>query len=29
VLEITQDEAGKSDYDGEVRIVKFRRLDGS
>jgi len=27
-LEIMRDEAGKNEYDGEVRIVKFRRLDG-
>lgn len=27
VLEIMQDEAGKSEYDGEVRIVRFRRAD--
>ena len=25
VLEITQDEAGKNEYDGEVRIVRFKR----
>jgi O-acetyl-ADP-ribose deacetylase len=24
VLEIMQDEAGKSEYDGEVRIVRYR-----
>jgi len=29
VLEIMRDEAGKSQYDGEVRIVRFRCLDGS
>jgi hypothetical protein len=24
-LEIMQDEAAKNDYDGEIRIVRFRR----
>jgi hypothetical protein len=25
VLEIMQDEAGKTEYDGKVRIVRFKR----
>jgi O-acetyl-ADP-ribose deacetylase (regulator of RNase III) len=29
VLEIMRDKAGKSEYDGEVRIVRYRRLDAS
>jgi hypothetical protein len=29
VLEIMKDQAGKSEYDGEIRIVRFKRLDGS